>query len=220
MLPDGGVLPDGVVLPDGGVLPLRGGDDVVPVDPVAAPVVPPLMSLLGVRAESPPARGGRVRVPRVELPAALLPDIPDPALPLPDIPLPDDELPDIPLPDEPLPDIPLPDIPLPEPLPDMPLPVAPPLMPPDALPPVPELVMVFVLLRSTVVWWRRVRRRVWLRFVMLELSRPFAPRVLLIVVLVVVELVGGCDGVVCADAASGTIAIVASVAMIVRIKPP
>ncbi|GJG87125.1 hypothetical protein tb265_23060 [Gemmatimonadetes bacterium T265] len=61
----------------------------------------------------------------------------------------------------------------------------------------------------------------WLRFVIVVLSRPVGLVVELIVVVDVVELpAGGCDGVVCAEAASGTRAIEARVAMYLRIGSP
>ncbi|HEY0780722.1 MAG TPA: hypothetical protein VGD56_22385 [Gemmatirosa sp.] len=78
----GGVVLDGV-LPDGAVEPLRGGEAVVPVDPVAAPDVPPLMSLAGDCVVSVRCRRVRARCERI--PADPLAPIDESAMP-PDIP--------------------------------------------------------------------------------------------------------------------------------------
>ncbi len=93
---------------DGVVPPVRGGDAVVPVEPVAAPVVPPLMSAEGdacvvsVRLRAPRLRAprdGRGDIPPVIEPEPVEPALIEPALiepapMLPDAPLmePDDML--------------------------------------------------------------------------------------------------------------------------------
>lgn len=193
------------------------GEPVLPADPVAAPCVPPLMSLFG-------------GVPCVPVPVP----VPVGREPLPLDPLPEEEplmppgvAPDMPVPvcplglvDEPV-DEPLPPI-LPE-LPD-PLMLPPDMLPPDMLPPdmlpEPDEPLMLLPLPDVLPRWRRaerVRRRVERFFVpVLSCIMPvplLAPAVLPDPVEPVPPVV------VCADAASGRTAIVASVAMRFRMVP-
>lgn len=97
---------------------VRGGDAVEPVEPVAAPLVPPLMSAPGAAVDESGTERARWRRARLVRPVLLLPDmlLPEPLIDPPDI-----ELLELPAPMLP-PLIPLPELPLPELI--VPVPVA------------------------------------------------------------------------------------------------